>query len=423
MKPVYKITLITLLTLFITIIIAASILIWIVFTPAKITPIVHKQATKYLSCQTDFKNVELTFFSTFPSFGLKINELLLVNPTENAPTDTLLNAQIIIAAIDIVEFIKKDRIILSNILLENIQASIFTDNSGLTNYDVFISEPQDSSAFENPFELIKIENLTLKNAQLEYVDLKSKMSAKIKNLNGIADFSMLANEIKARMKMQSPDIEFTMDTVDYLTSATVELDFPFSYNLESQKLELAEAQLNLNGLIATFNGSIAMNNDNDDIATDLLFDTKNYSLNELIKLIPQNYNSSFEGMNTDGLISTTGTVQGILNDSSMPVIKVNVNLENGDFAYVDLPMKFSKMIADIDLLLDLNNDSVSNIAINDFSTLTGQSKLNGNGQVDRIMLDDMKFDMNIDFNFNLTELEPFMPSDMNIKLAGNAIGK
>lgn len=423
MKQALKITLITLASLLATIIIAVTILVWIVFTPSKLTPIVNKQAAKYLSCETNFKNVELTFFSTFPSFGLKIDELLLVNPMEDAPTDTLLKAQTITAAIDIMEFLKKDHMIVSDILFEDIEANIFTNSKGISNYDIFISESEDSSAFDHPYELIKVKNLSLKNAQLNYVDLKSKMNARIIHLDGLADFSLMNDKMEAKIKMQSPDIEFSMDTVDYLRHAAVKLELPISYHLNTQKLDIEKTTIQLNSLIALLKGSIQMSDENDDMNTDIVFDTRSYSLKELIKLIPQNYSSTFEGMDTDGQISTTGTIQGVFNDRSIPVIKVNVDLDNGDFAYVDLPMKFSKMISNFDVLLDLNNDSVSNIAINDFSALTGQSKLKGKGRVDQIMLDDMKFDMNIDFNFNLSELEPFMPNDMNMKLAGNAIGK
>ena len=64
------------LSIFISLIlIIISCLVWFVFTPGKLTPIIKKQLPSLITCKSEIKDVELTFFSTFPEFGIKINDL------------------------------------------------------------------------------------------------------------------------------------------------------------------------------------------------------------------------------------------------------------------------------------------------------------------------------------------------------------
>src|SRR5659263_693058 len=89
MKKNLKRVLILFSSLIFLLLLAIGIALWFVFTPEKLTPIVRTQAAKYITCKTEIGDVELTFFSTFPRFGLKVNHFALINPVPNAPATTL----------------------------------------------------------------------------------------------------------------------------------------------------------------------------------------------------------------------------------------------------------------------------------------------------------------------------------------------
>lgn len=48
---------------------AATLIVWIL-TPAKLTPLVNRTASKYLNADVSSSRVELTFWSTFPKLTL-----------------------------------------------------------------------------------------------------------------------------------------------------------------------------------------------------------------------------------------------------------------------------------------------------------------------------------------------------------------
>ena len=95
----------TILGLVLAVVVTACVAIYIVFAPEHLTPIARQAAEKYITCEHEIGEVELTFFSTFPRFGLRADKLLLINPMEGAQNDTVVYAQHLTATVDVMEFI------------------------------------------------------------------------------------------------------------------------------------------------------------------------------------------------------------------------------------------------------------------------------------------------------------------------------
>jgi len=137
MKKALKVFFITIASLLVILIIAISIALWVFFTPEKLLPIVRDQAGKYLTCHTEVGNVELTFLSTFPNFGLKVDHVVLINPTPGALSDTLVNIEQLIGIVDLAAWWKRDELKINELNLRNGSIYIFCDSLGNTNYAIF----------------------------------------------------------------------------------------------------------------------------------------------------------------------------------------------------------------------------------------------------------------------------------------------
>ena len=422
MKKPLKIALITVVSLLTVLVITVSVLIWIVFTPAKLTPIVRDQAQKYISCQSEIGEVELTFFSTFPQFGLKINGFNLINSVGTEVTDTLFKSQTVIAKLDFDALWNKSELILNDIHLENVALNAYVNAEGKANFDVFISDTTDTSSFKNPFSKIDLRDLTLKNANVSYVDLSADMRAKLNVLNGRLSFEMAGDDLTAKLDASSPEVSYYMDSIDYLQNANVKLDVPLQYNFNKSLLTLDAAKLVLNGLAAEVNGTVDNSSVNGDVITNLHFTTEKYQLKPLLAMIPKVYTTSLEGITMDGLVNTKGTVKGIYNHNSMPVIDINAELDKGTFEYVDLPYKLREILGNADVHIELNDEMASKVILNKVKAKTGESNVEVKGLVNYILADDMLIDLDMIMKLNLPELEPMLPEDMGIKLNGIASG-
>jgi hypothetical protein len=424
MNKAVKISLISLLSILVVLLIAISMLLWMVFTPSKLTSLVQNQAADYISCKTEIGKAELTFFSTFPQLQLKVEGMKLIHPVEGGYNDTLLTAGTAYFDVDIKKLLQKNELDISGVKLTDVQLNAFVDQSGKPNYDVFITDTtsQDTSAFENPFRKIDIRKIELRNADVSYVDLSSDMKAHVRKLNGDLSFVMIGNKFDAKMNAFSPDMSFYMDSIDYLKKSDVKIQMPFSYDMDKQLFTFDNTRLVLNKLKADASGLVQMYTDNDNIFTDIRFSTKSYPLKPLIDMIPPYYTTSLEGMTMDGIINSTGTVKGIFNEKSMPLIVVDAQIKKGTYTYTLLPYKLFDIAGRAEVRIDLNNEAESKIILKDVKAKTGLSRVEASGSVKDILLDDMLFDLDLKMELNLPELDPMMPDGMDLHLFGFANG-
>ncbi|MFW9952423.1 MAG: AsmA family protein, partial [Candidatus Thorarchaeota archaeon] len=140
MKKLLKVSLIFLASLLGLIIATISIIVWLVFTPEKLTPIIRNQADKFISCQSEIGRVELTFFSTFPQFGLKVNHLTLINSLTGAPSDTLLSVDQFVGIVDIMSLWNSNELRLSDLSLIKGTINAYIDAEGNNNFNVLLTD-------------------------------------------------------------------------------------------------------------------------------------------------------------------------------------------------------------------------------------------------------------------------------------------
>ena len=137
MRRFFKIFFISLSSIIAFLAIVLGVALWVVFTPERLTPFVQKQVAKFINCTAEIAEVELTFFSTFPQFGLKINQTKLINYFEGAPCDTLLEVGNIIGIINISSLLNDKELIIDDFRLAKGRICAFTDSTGASNYNVF----------------------------------------------------------------------------------------------------------------------------------------------------------------------------------------------------------------------------------------------------------------------------------------------
>ena len=162
MKKFWKIFGITIGTLLGVVLLVIGTAIYVVFTPKRLTPIVRDIANQYVSCEHEIGEVELTFFSTFPDFGLRIDGLYLIHPMEGAQSDTLFAAKEAVVVVNPIRFLKEQTLDVQQITLNNTSANIFTNENGVSNLDVFVfpadtTAEEDTTRFSLPFEQLNID--------------------------------------------------------------------------------------------------------------------------------------------------------------------------------------------------------------------------------------------------------------------------
>ncbi len=458
MKKALKITGITLASLLALILIVGVIVLWLVLTPERLTPIVRNQAGRFITCETHLDKVELTIFKTFPQIGLQINNLVLINPVKGTSSDTLASVNKCIAALNIRELINNNSIVVNEFYLLNGTANLFIDSLGKSNFDILKLESNDDDTSSFKLGKIDLDKVSLEDINASYTDLLSGMQAKVNNLDLTVKGNMEEDNIMANLKLQTSNIEFTlldsipiaiaahalntkfngnmtnldiikgdlalalegisfdMGNENYAKSVQLALTTPIDLSINKQDLALDKAEILLNQFQIYLDGTASRNAADGDIAVDVGFTTGHWDIEEVIDLIPQSFTSILDSMKIAGDIFLSGKATGIYNDSSMPLISADILLKEGSFAMHDIPFAFNSINADVNADLDLQ--SASNVRIRNFQAKTGNSSVNCSGTVYDI-LNKMLCDLKLNAKLVLPEFQSVLPAEIQAKGLAN----
>lgn len=423
MKTTIKILLWTLASLIIAVMIAIAVLVWWVFTPEKITPAVQNELAKMLTCDTKLERVELTFFSTFPEFALHLQGVSMVNPMDDAPSDTLLRAATACVTFDVMEFMKNDVLVVREVLLSDALVNAYVDASGKANYSVMPPSAEvDTAAFELPFSRLSIDKIDLQNVTVVYHDVPMKLKVDMSEVHGRMTMEGKTDLFTGLLNLSSPSLSLDYDSVIYLDSVSTRISTDYSFAMNRILLQMENAEVELNDLPLELQAEVENNSSSGDLIMDISFASEGkLPVKPLLKMVPASFTHYLEGINLDGKAALNGTLKGVVNDSSLPHLMVNIDLEKASFAYEGMPYQLRDMSGKADVVFDLKDEKSWHIVVNEFDARTFNSRITGSGRIDDLM-GDMRFTLKAGGVLSLADVAPMLPDDMNINLRGIARG-
>lgn len=247
MNKVLKIILWSLSGLLMAVMLVVGIALYVVFTPSRLTPIVRNALPDYLTCQAEVGEVELTYFSTFPNFGLRLSDVLLVNPVQGAPSDTLLRVHDLLAVVNVSSWVNDEKVDIQEFRLSQGVANLYVSPDSVANFDVFVT----SEAEEDTTSVLTIDEISLHQIRIDQVDL-----VYLDETSGLrASAADLQATVEAESRLQKPqgDIDLTVQT-----SSLQYADSTLTFDL--QQLSLPKCHLYVDGtsnLGATISAKLA----------------------------------------------------------------------------------------------------------------------------------------------------------------------
>ncbi len=407
----------TLFGIVMTVVVVACVAIYLVFTPERLTPIVRQVADKYVTCEHEIGEVDLTFFSTFPRFGLRADGLLLINPKEGAQNDTVVEAKHLIATVDVVEFLSRKNLHVHEARLEDASLHFFIAEDGTTNLtDVFVVSPdttEDTTAFSLPFDELRVEGLRLKANAITFLDDKDTICASL----GLTELSAKAESWDDMLiTLDANAVCASLKGEQYADSLHVELIAPMAMNLDSMHFAFDGARLAVNDFNLRVEGDVTLG---DVIEMDAKVETDEWQIKPLLALVPAKFTSSLKDIDVDGVIRLEAHAKGMYADSIMPLVTARVILEDGEGSYKPLPYTLRDLTLDADAALDLNKKQPSTVTINKLSAKTKDSKVGATGKVNDL-LGDMLLDLQLKLDAHLPDFAYFLPDSMTV--TGDAKG-
>ena len=344
--------------------------LWVVFTPERLTPIVRNVAKEYVKCDHHIGKVELTFFSTFPHFGLSLDSITVVNPTAGAPSDTVAHIPHAVLSVDVLAFLNEKTLSILTLRMPDLQANIYVAADGTANYDV-LALPTDTTAEDTsntalPFEQIKVGELAISAQSLCYLSLPDSLSA---TLGHTAITANIANWDDIQATLRAKDIDATIGNTTYAQGLKLEAHIPAAVDLARMRVDLRNAQLSVNTLGIALNGWAEAG---DTLQTNMRLTLNDWQVDSVMPLLPLTLPKDIAQLVRGGSASLDATAA--------------INMADG---------------------------KASSISIHNFAAHTKQTSLQAQGEV-KDPLGNLWMDLSANMDVRIADIKAFLPSDMHV---------
>ena len=425
MKRAFKIIGWTFLGIVVAVVAVASIAMYVIFTPERLTPIARQAADKFITCEHEIGEVDLTFFSTFPFFGASVKDVVIINPVTGAQSDTVFAVPELVVSLKILDAINGD-IYIRKCRLNDAKANIYIASDGLTNFDVLAlpqseETPEETTAGWQLKSLAWDDAITIKASNLSFVDEKDTISASLQNAS-ISLEAIRKNDMDgARLDLKAEHICAALKGETYANDLRLRLHLPALLAQGTERvivngteLQINEFELSLEGEVGTPCFSSGVYN------MDLTLTTGKWDIESLLALVPAQFTQALTDLSLAGTLQLEADVKGQYSDTLLPRVQAHVRLKDGTGAYKPLPYELKEVMLDAEADINLNKGEKSNAVIHKLYATTRNSQFSINNSQLTDVLGDMQMNLAMNIDANLPDFAYFLPDSMT--LLGRAKG-
>ncbi|MEX0661809.1 MAG: AsmA-like C-terminal region-containing protein [Balneolaceae bacterium] len=366
------------------------------FTDDRLKSMILPQIQETVGTDIQVGSMSITFFRTFPQFGLEMEQFTLPDPNG----DNVVSLNQMIVGVHLFPLLR-DEISISELILNEPTLTYHVYEDGTTNIDFLMNlAEEDAEPTEEEGYAIAIPSFTLESAEVDYRDDNDTTLVQLRDLN--ATIALQFDDlIESTVDADFGSISASMGGENYVDNLSISLNQTSTVDLENEELTLTEGVLSIRGLGLNISGQVS-DWSSDAPMLDLQFSSSSENFGELLRLAPPEFDEQLEGLETRGSLVLEGSVNGSITEDSLPRFDLLVNVNEGYVQNPDLP----DAIEDIILEMNVNNDLAT---IEQFSARADENTISASGTVERPLEEDAVFSIEFDGDVDLATISRFYP--------------
>ena len=421
-KKIIKRTFITLGSILALVALAIALALNFIFTPERITPTVTDLLNENLNAKVSCESIELTFFSSFPHFGVKLkNGNVVTHPTEKK-SDTLAQFALCKASFNVEKLWRKHDLVINSLTLTKPTVRAIISESGKANWNIVKETPadtvtaKDSTAFK--INSILIKKLDIENAKIAYRDFATKTRAKVDSLNVSLKVTNTNNKLVVSTETSGKRISYSQNGYRFMKRMKANFKTDIYYDKKNHKIDFSKSELKLNDIDFLAEGHFKRDTVTNEIHTDVALEMKVPSLKTLWDAVPAHIIKK-EEVEVQGNVLLKATAKGVYSKKRLPVFDVLFKIDNGVLKYKKFPGEIRHLEADLHSIVNYDNPEKSNLIIKKLLLEGTGVNLKGDAVVENL-LKDPKVASNIKGDLDLTILKKKFPFAEGIEAKGQA---
>lgn len=427
MCKVIKAASITLVSLIVVILAVIAVAINFVFTSEKLTPVVLQVANRSLNAKLDMRSVDLTFFSSFPRFGLRLTDGSLVSKamrdTMWQKTDSLVSFKKCVVVINPIDYLKDKKINLYYVGLEDATLYAYKGRDGVANWDIALADTtaatvEDTVRQDTAMAIseININRVRLKRTNVTFDDRQTRVYANLKNANLNLRASLKKGHSVMTLKFDNENILFWQDGQLLANKIATEVETNIDLNRATRTLTLKDARLSVNGVELDVKGTVRRDTLRRALDTDLAFGLHAPSLETVLHMIPESILKK-EEVEAQGNVTVAGTVKGLYGKDQMPVSTLKVTIKDASAKYKRMPYGIDNFEADFYAYVDLMRHTSSYADLKIFRFRGAHTEILADAKI-QDLLGDPDITFNTKSTVDMTALAQTFPLQKGVAIEG-----
>lgn len=398
--------------------IAIAIVLNFIFTPEKLTPKVREIAGEYITTDFNIGSVELTFFSTFPDFSVKIDSIVVEQPCDTI--QPLLSAPLCYVSFNPIALLDNE-IVVNRVTLKEADINLYVD-SLIRPINAFKLPLSDSTEVEEVDSTgsyaITLDNIEILSSSITVDDRTRDFYAKLDAIDLDLSASMAEEFVDFELLLSLPDIELRNSGVTFAEHERLSVDAKMKYIYDSMQLSITRGNLMVNSIDLTTSGVLRADSTRSRLFMDLGAELSTPSISEFMRLIPSNFIDKKEELTTDGVVDLAIEAKGMWSDSLKPIVTARVDIENAKAKYKSRKLSIDDIDCDADVYIDFNKPQTSYAKVTNFRFSSSKIvDMNVKGYVANL-LGDPKMDLDLYADFDFSRFTELFPLQDGVELKG-----
>lgn len=425
-RKLIRVSAITVGALLLTGFVVVAFVINYVFTPDKLTPIVLNVANRSLDADLKVESVELTFFSTFPQFGLKVDEGFLVSKVLNdslpQKTDSLLAFKECVLIVNPLDYFLKNKISVYNLSLKNVAVYAYRNKTGKANWEI-VKTSSDTLAVEkdtisqNKFDSeIDIRQVELEHANLIFDDRNTEVYSRIDDVDLRLKLALTKGVSSLGVEFENKNILFWQQGELLINKVAASLQTDIEIDRSTALWTLKNAGLTINGIRLDVNGELKRDTVTKMVGVNLKYGLHAPSMETVMNMIPEAYVKRGQ-ISAKGEVKVDGTLEGNYGNKQLPAVSLNIKINDASARYEGLPYGIDNFTADFESYIDLmrRNPSFLNLKILHFEG--AHTKILADAKVEDLLVDPL-ITLHTESTVDLDALAKTFPLQENVTIRG-----
>ncbi len=364
----------------------------------KIMEVAKREVNNNVRATVDWSDLSVSLFKGFPDLEVALKNVSVIG-IDKFRGDTLMAFDRFAARIELIPAFSGN-IRVKSLILERPVIRAIALKDGSVNWDITYPST-DSTEMEEPADttssefVVDLKKFRVNNASIHYTDEALNLEADFEQLNLSLSGNFSGNYSDMDLNSDAKSVTINYDGTRYISRASMTLKALIGADLAKSIYTLKENELRVNDLVLGMDGSFAMPSDSV-YKVDMKYYSKETAFKSVLSMIPAVYMQDFQGLKASGTLSLDGTIKGLVTETIVPTVTMHLAVQDGHFAYPDLPKSADNIQMDLKVYYDGTFEDSTRIDLDRFHI-----EMAGNP---------------VDMNFHL--LTPFSDMQMNGSVSG-----